>query len=245
MQIVVNEIVTNYQIIESESSKEPLLILHGWQRDLSEWVPVAERLSDQYKVILLDLPGFGGTNKAEADFDTYDYANFCEEFLKKLKVEKCAVLGHSFGGRIGIVLAAKTNLVSKLILVDSAGLREKESPLTKIKRAMFKLIFKILPKPISIRVKNLLGSEDYKSSGSLRNTFVKVVNQDLSSLLSEIKAETLIIWGSEDPVLSVSQTKIFKKLIPKSKVRIVWSASHSPHIEKPESFFETISQFLM
>lgn len=240
MQIVVDGIVTNYQIVEGKTSKEPLLILHGWQRTLTEWLPFAEGISEKYKVVLLDLPGFGLTPKPEKDLDTYDYAEFVKEFLRKLKVEKCTILGHSFGGRVAVFLAAQTSLVSKLILVDSAGLREKLSFSARIKQATIKLASRLLPPATANALKNKLGSDDYRSAGAMRKTFVKIVNQDLTDLLPKIKVPTLIVWGSEDSVLNVNQTKTFKRLIPKAKVRVVWGAGHNPHLEKPEAFLEIV-----
>ena len=55
---------------------------------------------------------------------------------------------------------------------------------------------------------------------------------------------TIIIWGDKDSVLDVSQTKIFKKEIPNSTVRIVWGAGHSPHIEKPKAFLDILNEYL-
>ena len=128
MQTVVDGILTHYEILGH--GKQHLLILHGWKRSLTEWLPVASQLGDQYKVILLDLPGFGQTPRPEKTLSIYDYAEFVKHFLGKLEIKKTTLLGHSFGGRIGIILGAKTDLLNALILVDSAAIEKKNTLVT-------------------------------------------------------------------------------------------------------------------
>lgn len=246
MNIIVNNILTNYQIFADGSEKESLIILPGWGKTLTEWIPTAKLLCNKYRVICLDLPGFGGTSKPKEDFDTYSYAGFVEQFLVKLKINKCSLLGHSFGGRLGIILAANTNMITNLILVDSAGV-EKKSLVAKMKAVVsraLKPLTKNMPKSLRQRIVSVLGSSDYKSAGNLRTSFVKIVNQDLTHLLPEIKARTLVIWGNHDKQLSIKNTKVFKNLIPEVVVRVVWGAGHSPHLEKPRQFLEIINEYL-
>lgn len=237
MQIIVDKILTSYE--ELGSSKEVVVILHGWKRSLNEWIPVAQNLSTRYRVILLDLPGFGGTQLPERPYDTYEYAGFVENFLKKLDISKYSLMGHSFGGRLGIILASKNNEINKLVLVDSAGIENKT-----IAVKLLSLFTNHIKEFVPENVKSKFRSADYKSAGKLKETFVKVIDQDLSHLFNKIKTPTIIIWGDKDSVLDVSQTKVFKKQIPNSTVRIVWGANHSPHIEKPKVFLEILNEYI-
>ena len=111
-------------------------------------------------------------------------------------------------------------------------------------KIIFRPVFLLLPIFIKHRIGNLIGSADYKTSGELRKIFVKTVNQDLRALLPKIAARTVIIWGDKDRSLPVSQTKIFKKEIKDSKVRIVWGAGHNPHLEKTEQFLSILKEIL-
>lgn len=244
MQIVVEGLLTNYQIFGE--GKQTLLILPGWRRSIEEWILVAKSFERKYKVILLDLPGFGITTMPKSTFGVFEYADFVKQFLAKLRIDKCIVLGHSFGGRIAIILAAESDIVEKLILVDSAGI-ENKSPYAKVAQ-LLKIIlapvFFILPSSSKSRIANLIGSQDYKASGELRKIFVKTVNQNLKSLLSKIKIPTFIIWGDRDNQLPVSETKIFKQAIKDAKVRIIWGAGHDPHLQKPEQFLTVLKEIL-
>lgn len=247
MQVVVNNILTNYTIINpEEQNKENLLILHGWKRSLQEWIPVANYLSKKYRVLLLDLPGFGGTVLPDSPFDIYTYADFTKDFLKKLNIEKCILMGHSFGGRIGIILAANSDLITKLVLVDSAGFEQK-SLFIKIKLNISKClkpILKILPSKLKKAGLDVIGSNDFKNAGVLRETFKRVTNENLTPLLKKIKFPVLVIWGEKDDVLSVTHTKIVKKYIPNAKVRIVWNTGHSPYLDKPNEFISILNDDL-
>ncbi len=242
MQTVINGLLTYYEA-HGDMSKPCLLVLHGWQRSSRDWKHVAETLSSSYYVILLDLPGFGGTAHPQATFGTYDYADFVEAFTKKLEINTFSLMGHSFGGRVGIVIGSKTTLLKKLILVDSAG-TEKMHPLYKLLLSLIKPLFKVLPKPIVNRLKMLISSTDYLKAGEMKEIFKKVIAEDLSHLLDDINVPTLVIWGNEDKILPVSTTKLFRKRIKDCRVRIVWGAGHHPHVEKEEVFVEIVTEFL-
>lgn len=244
MKIVVDGILTNYEIIGDKG--KTFVILHGWKSSMKEWLSVAKNISTKYRVILLDFPGMGETFPPNIVWGTYDYANFVRSFLNKIEVKEAIILGHSFGGRVGIVLASEGNLVSKLILVSSAGI-EKKTLSVKTKIFVYKLFVKplrnILPQFLIHTLKKF-GSKDYRNSGTLQNIFIKVVNEDLTNLLEKIKCATLIIWGEKDRVLSIKQAKIIKSLIKDSILRVVWGADHWPHFSKTQEFLTILNENL-
>lgn len=242
MQLVIDGILTNY--IEYGTSEKPcLLILHGWGNDIASWKNVASTLSDKWHVLLLDLPGFGATNRPEKTFDTYDYANFVEAFLTKLNILEFSILGHSFGGRIGIIISSRSTKVQRLILVDSAGIGDFSSIYRKMV-GFLKMFRPIIPKSLMRRLRRHIGSTDYIQAGEMKDVFLKVIAQDLTHLLSRISCATLIIWGDRDDILDIKLALAFKEKIKGSKVRVVWGAKHHPHIEKPTEFIEILNEEL-
>jgi len=241
MQIVKDGLLTHYQTIGDK--RETVLILHGWMRSINEWLPTALQLKEKYRVVVLDLPGFGSTQMPEKAYSIYDYATFVEHFLDKLEIKKVTLIGHSFGGRIGIIIAAKTDRINNLILVDAAGV-EQRSFFAKIKIAFFKSAKVVLPESLVERLRYQLGSPDYKSAGAMRTIFLKVINEDLSYLLSKISVKTLLIWGNKDTEVPEWKTRKMKKLIRDSKLRVVWGSGHDPHLEKPKEFFEILKDYL-
>lgn len=242
MQIVVDDILTNFQVFGNK--KKTILILHGWQRSLNEWLPIARQLSDSHTVILLDLPGFGLTPRPTESYTIYDYAKFVEHFLIKLEQHKVTLIGHSFGGRLGIILGAKTNVLDELILVDSAAVETKSLAIklrVAINKAAILPIKLFFPSKVE-KIKARFGSDDYQSSGNLRDIFINTVNADLTPLLKEVKVKTLVIWGEKDPIRPISEGKFIRESIPNAKLRVVWGAGHSPYIEKPKEFMDILEE---
>lgn len=244
MQVMVDGLVTNYSKFGQE--KKVLVILPGWKGSSEEWSNVAQSLCHYYTVYVLDFPGFGHTPRPEKAWSVFDYADFTRHFLAKLGIEKCILLGHSFGGRISIILASQSELITKMVLVDSAGI-EAKSAVVKFRVALAKMVkplIKFIPKKWASLFYGGAGRDNYQNAGNLRDIFVKVVNQDLTHLFSKVKCLTLIVWGEKDHELALPQAKVFKKLIPNSKVRVVWGAKHHPHLEKPAEFLEIVKEFL-
>lgn len=243
MQMMLRNRLVNYE--QFGGGTQNLVILHGWGHSIAPWRTTALHCSKIYKVTILDFPGFGSSEEPEKVWDTFDYAEFTKEFLEKLSIKKPIIIGHSFGGRIGTILASKyPDLVSQLILVDAGGIEIKTLKI-KIRVWFYKFFIKPIRKTFSDRIKGFFGSSEYRNaSGTMRQVFVKVVNQDLRYLFSSIKIPVTVVWGSNDQVLPVEYVKIYKKLIPQSVIRIIWGADHSPNISKPQDFLNALDDIL-
>ncbi len=246
MQTVIDNILINYEVFGLKNTN-PILILHGWKRNLKDWKSIATDLSKKNKVVLVDLPGFGASSLPKKKiFDTYDYAGLIGNFIDKLNLKNTILIGHSFGGKISIVITSQNNLIKKSILVDPSGITNK-TLITSLKIGLFKILkplIKILPKPIRNNLINLFTSEDYKNAGDLKESFKKIVVQDVSSDAKKITVPTMIIWGENDKEVPISSAKKLKSLIKNSSIRIVWKAGHHPHLEKPEKFLEIVEEFI-
>lgn len=244
MNILLGKTILHYEQVGQ--GPENLLILHGWGRSLGEWFPIAQKISSNYTVTLLDLPGFGSSEEPPIPWDTFDYTNLVLEFMKKIEIENPIIVGHSFGGRIATILAANNpERVSSIILVDAGGIHI-QSFVTKFKIFFYKFFVKPIRSLIPNKFKKLFGSDDYRTlSGTMRTSFIKIVNQDLRHLFSNITLPVSIIWGSNDQVLSVEYVKIYKKLIPHAQVKIIWGADHSPHLSKSADLAKALEEILL
>lgn len=241
MQVVLRDIIANYQIL-GENNKNSILILHGWGRNLNDWINIAKTLSAKYKVYLLDLPGHGASSNLPFEpFDTFDHANFVIDFINKLKITRPILLGHSFGGKVSIIVATKTGL-KKLILVDASGIEERNfrtrTQIFVYKRLKF--LIKLLPSNIRGRIYSNL----YSEAGSMVTSFKKIVIQDVDKHATKIQVPTLIIWGENDKEVTTYQAKKFHRLIKNSVLRIIWGAGHHPHLEKPEKFMNLLNEYI-
>ena len=122
MYKTVNGIRINY---EEKGEGELIVLLHGWGSNIRLFANLIALLSRKYKVVAMDMPGFGESQEPPAAWDVSDYVQFVVDFLSDYSDKKIMFLGHSFGGRVIIKLNSRGDLpfeVSKVILVDSAGI---------------------------------------------------------------------------------------------------------------------------
>jgi len=249
MIIQINDLNLNY---EATGSGRPVILLHGWGGGISSFAPVQEHLRPNFTVYSLDLPGFGQSDPPPVSWDTQDYADCVAGFMEKLSIERPILIGHSFGGRLSIRLGAK-GLASKIVLVDSAGLKPRRPLSYYIKVYSYKIAKKVLALPGLRRwqsgvldwFRGKSGSEDYRqTSGVMRETFVRVVNEDLKELLPQINAPTLLVWGSLDTATPLRDGKMMEKLIPDAGLAVLEGAGHFSYLERLPRFLRIIDSFL-
>lgn len=251
MIINIRNLELNY-IVEGEG--KPLVILHGWGCNIDTVRPIINILNDRYKVIAVDLPGFGKSSEPEEPIGSFEYAEIVKEFLEELKVEKAIFIGHSFGGKLSIIFGSKyPEMVDKIVLIDSAGLIAIRGPKYYIKVYSFKAL-RFTYKNFFFWIKDdkrlesfykRFGSDDYKNSaGIMRKVLVKVVNENLKPLLKDIKASTLIIWGDKDDATPLYMGKIMEKEIKDSGLVVFEGAGHYAYLDDYNKFVAVINAFL-
>ncbi len=171
--------------------------------------------------------------------------------MDALAIEGSVVVGHSNGGRIAIRMAAtEPARVSRLVLVDSAGIRPKRT-LRWYRRVGMAKIGKYAARFLGApgeRLRALLvgraASADYLAAGPLRPTLVKLVNADLRSFMPAIKAPTLLVWGSEDSDTPLSAAHEMERLIPDAGLVVVEGAGHYSYLDQPARFARIVSHFV-
>lgn len=232
----------------------PLVLMHGWGCNASTLASIERTaLLTGRKVINVDFPGFGDSPEPPGIWGVDEYANLIEKLIESEGLEGTALLGHSFGGRVGILLASRHPSTEKLILVDAAGIKPKRSFSYYRKVYTFKLLKKTLQLMLgkkraqaridAIRAKR--GSSDYASASPLmRSILSKVVNEDLTSYLSGIKAPTLLIWGEEDTATPLADAKIMNKRIPDSGLVSFPGCGHYSFLDNPRQFSAVLESFL-
>ncbi|QCX34582.1 alpha/beta hydrolase [Caloramator sp. E03] len=236
---------------KNEGSGKKIILLHGWGGNADSFLPVFNHLKSKFEVYAIDFPGFGRSSPPDRPFDVTDYMNILYKLFKKLKIEKASLVGHSFGGRVSILFSAvHPECVEKVVLVDSAGIIPKRTLKYYYRVYKFKLLKKIYllfskgDKEEKLeRFYKKYGSKDYRESGNMRQTFVKVVNQNLRPYLKDIKAPTLLIWGEEDKDTPLYFGKIMEKEIPDAGLVVFKGAGHFSYLDKLSDFNIIITRF--
>ena len=247
MQLAINNILVNYEIL-GKGKRETIIILHGWGRNKEEWKHVASLLSEKKRVIILDLPGFGATHSIDGHIrNLYDYSNFLESFINRLGIKKVTLIGHSFGGKLGISFTYKNpHKVNRLVLVDCSGFDTMPFRV-KLFSSFVKWLRPLSPILPSFARKftfNLIASEDYKNAGNLKEVLKNIVNARVDKEAALIKTAAIIIWGENDKVTRLPAANKLRRIIPHSTLRIIWGAGHSPHLEKPDLFVRVLEDYL-
>ena len=227
----------------------PVVVLHGWGGRIESMTPVLNCLSGGFRVIAFDLPGFGESPLPTGVWGTPDYAAFIRDSLHDLGVDRAMFVGHSFGAKVSLYLAAThQDLVEKLVAQGSSGLRTPPSLRARIKRSVSKgarLVGTAGPPGRTIRdaVYQRIQSEDYKNAGPLRPIFVKVVNEDIAGLLPRITAPTLLVWGTEDEAVPLSHAKKMESLIRDSGLVLFEGAGHFAYLDESDRFCRVVNHF--
>ncbi len=205
---------------------------HGWGHDSTAFAAVAQTLAPFATSYLIDFPGFGATPPPPEAWGTRQYADHAAAWLRTLPAAPRLWVGHSFGCRVGIQLAANyPYLFDKMVLVSAAGLKRQRTMFQKISYASRVYTFKTLkhlvpegPKRDALRAR--FGSADYRTAGVLRDSFVRIVNEDLGHEAERIACPTLIIVGANDVDTPPEMSRRLHNKIKNSQLHILEGYDH-------------------
>lgn len=185
----------------------PVVFGHGWARNHHDFEPIAELIAREARTILLDFPGFGNSPRPETAWGTEEYANAIKEHLADtLGLSRYIWVGHSFGARVGLRLAAMTNSpVDHLFVVAGAGIKRPQGWVDRMRGKIRSRSFKrkkarAKTEAEIIALEKAYGSADYVMSRDmrLRDVFLKTVQEDQSAMLANIRCPTTLIYGEKD-----------------------------------------------
>ncbi|MFI3229735.1 MAG: alpha/beta hydrolase [Bacillota bacterium] len=206
---------------------QPIIFLHGWGGNKDSMCNLSLPLQNEFCTISVDLFGFGETEHPTYPLNVADYALAIVELITELQLKDVIIVGHSFGGRVAIYIAANYGfLVEKLILISSAGLIPKRGLRYKISTLNYKFRRKF-NMPV-----DMCGSSDYRAlSGNIKRTFVNVINYNQRDMLNHILCPTLILWGKLDRETPLYMAKIINKSIKKSELFVFGEGGHFVYID--------------
>jgi pimeloyl-ACP methyl ester carboxylesterase len=247
--------------VDSGGSGRPLLLMHGLGGAIESWTNnIGELANKELRVVALDLPGFGFSDKPKMSYTIKFYADFVAKFAKALNVAPLAVAGSSLGGHVACELAiTHPNVVSRLILTSPSGALPKSFKGTP---ALWRYV-KVLKARSVEEVKKALYAVDNKpvDDAYARAAYEKFAMPGakealLSALagsakaprlsdsrLSKVKAPTLVLWGKEDIMIPARFVEPFVKM-KNSRVVLLENCGHRPHVDRPQVFNELVADFV-
>jgi pimeloyl-ACP methyl ester carboxylesterase len=230
---------------------QPLLLLHGWGTSLDTFTAMAGDMSRQFRVTAFDFPGHGGSEMPPATWTVDDFVALTVELIQTLGLERPSILGHSFGGRVAIKLAAAhPEALDRLVLVDAAGVPPARTLKRRLKSSASRTanaIGRSLGRPgqqIRRWIVTRIASPDYLNAGPLRSTFLAVVREDLRPVMPRIKAPTLLVWGDSDEDTPVADARVMEKLIRGARLQVLKNAGHFSYLDQYGRFRLAVIPFL-
>lgn len=230
--------------LEQGSGERTVILMHGWSGSSQSLKDLQELLaSGGFHVFNLDLPGFGGTVLPPKAFKLDDYQATILKFIADKKITKPILIGHSFGGKIALKIAAThPDAISAVVAMGASGIEPKNSFkkkfLNKIAKTGKKLVdnkvLGLLSEPTrKLFYKMVVREKDYYKSGPLQDTFVNIVNEHLDNLLPKITIPVLLIWGEADAITPLWMGQRMAELIPGSELKTVAEARHNLPLVNP------------
>lgn len=249
--ITIDGVRMHYEVTGKDDGS-PVVLMHGWGCNHTTVKSIAACLEAGMKVYNLDLPGHGMSQEPPEVWGVEDFTGHVEKFVDQMGIENPILIGHSFGGRIAILMASRNKGIKKIMLVDAAGIKPKRSLRYYWKvysfKAMKKILLFVLGREKGMeaveKLRGSRGSADYRnSSPMMRAVMSKCVNEDLKKVMPEIGASTLLVWGENDTATPLSDAKTMEKLIPDAGLVSFPGCGHYSFLDNPGGFRAVTKEF--
>ncbi|MGH8460109.1 MAG: alpha/beta fold hydrolase [Stenotrophobium sp.] len=257
-KLVLHEtVIAGFHIVYLDGGRgEPLLLIHGIGADKDNWTRAARWLTPHFRVIALDLPGFGDSSKpANAHYRIEDQVENVHAFVQKLGLHDLSLGGSSMGGDIAASYAARyPGTVKTLWLLDPGGVSTAppSEMMQRIAKGERVPIFASTPEEFD-QVLDFVFTKRPFIPGAIKDELarravanyaldLKILKQiatspPLEKVLANdaVKVPTRIVWGEQDRVLNPASAKILAALLPDSSVLMVPGVGHLPMLEQPKA----------
>lgn len=238
----------NYEI--GGKGSEWMVFVHGWGGSIKSLRKLAEAAGPQYQTLIFDLPGFGSSDSPDATWGVEEYAELVVELIKELKIDKPIYFGHSFGGSLGIWIASHQLMpLKKLVLCASSFKRTGKVSQPAV--LMNKTVGTYLPflaglvkkvKPVIYKV--FYRNSDLAKYPHLESNFRKIILQDLTKYVADIKTPTILLWGERDTYTPVALADELEAKIPGAQKIIFPYKSHNLPIRYSEDVWKELKPLL-
>lgn len=229
----------------------PVILMHGWGCTSATVASIAAMLDSHYTVYNLDMPGSGASADPAEPWHVEDYDRMLEALVAAEDIKNPCLIGHSNGGRVAIKYASHHD-VSRLVLIDAAGVPAVLPPHKVLKIKLFKFAKRVLTAVLGERLssrmidsaRGSLGSADYNNSSPvMRATMVNLLAEDLRGIMPHIKCPTLLLWGNDDTATPLSDARQMERLIPEAGL-VSWQGyGHYSFVNNP-GFAPVLQSFM-
>jgi pimeloyl-ACP methyl ester carboxylesterase len=253
--------------VRAGPAKAPtLLLVHGLgQNGFTDWLPVIPQLALRYRVLALDLPGFGYSASPPGKYSPRNYARVLSALLARHANGPAIVIGHSLGGAVALRLAADhPQQVSKLVLVNAAGILQRtafvkhsvvpaavesmppifKEPAARVRdwgNAVIERVFGLPRDPTRVlRASDLAWALLLKDRSNV-NAALALIDEDFSAAVHTVQQPVHILWGDADTVAPLRTGQLLAKRLPRAQLATLPGVGHTPMETAPESFLALLA----
>ena len=244
--------------LEEGDSENILLLLHGLGASAERWEYVIPLFAKKFRVIVPDLIGFGYSDKPMADYTTDYFSEFLYKFVDKLGINDLNIIGSSLGGQIAAEFIINHDVnVRKLVLVSPSGVMKYATPALNsyISAALYPnndaalTAFQTMSCMDDIDEKTVSEFVERMQLPNAKMAFMSTLlglsnAKAITEKLNMITVPTMIVWGENDPVIPIEYAQSFVSGINDCRFYKIVDCGHTPYVEKPEKFFQTVMDFL-
>lgn len=263
----VDQIRLHYQ---EKGAGPALVLIHGYGASTQDWSAVFEPLAERFRVLAVDLKGFGFSDKPAGDYTIPAQAALVMKWLEQLGVQRAALCGNSMGGAVALFCALnEPSRVERLILVDSVASNQAALESGLVPPLLLKPVIGPILGALALTTPELVQAglqrsiydkslatperlESYyrplRTRHGQRAALAVARQWDLSTLernLHRVQLPTLIIWGANDELIPLSHGRWIHQQISGSQLVVFPQCGHVPQIEKPREFVQAVTQFML
>jgi pimeloyl-ACP methyl ester carboxylesterase len=247
----------------------PIVFVHGLGGSWQNWLEQLPVFAAEHRCVAFDLPGFGASPRPEEEISIPGYGALVRDLLARIGIDRAVVVGNSMGGFVACELAVQhPDAVERLVLISAAGISSEQlhrrplitgarmstmvaewvgsraDRLAARPRARTLLLSGIFRHPSALPAP-LIG-EQMRGSGKpgFIDAFDALMSYRIRDRLGEIRAPTLVVWGTGDRLVPLKDADEFVRLIPDAEKLVFEDTGHTPQLERPAAFNEALRAFV-
>ena len=219
-----------------------LVFLHGYLSCKESFTPQIEYFSKYFRVTVPDFPGMGGAGELIKAWSVDDYADWTLGFLARRGIENPHIIAHSFGGRVAVKLLSRGENFDRAVLTGCAGIIPKRGLKYKLRVRAYRICRRLAPEFAEKR----FGSAEYRTlSPVMRESYKKIVNEDLREQARLISRPVLFLHGEKDRETPVSSAQVYASCVENSRLKLLTGCGHFAFLDDPLSFNLAAEEFLL
>ena len=218
-----------------------ILFLHGYLSNKECFHAQLVYFSRHFRVTALDFPGFGGAEPLPAAWSVGDYAAWTREAVLSLGLKFAHVVAHSFGGRVAVKLLSQGDCFDKAVLTGCAGIVPRRTFSYHVRVKTYRIVKRIAP----AFAERAFGSAEYRTLPPvMRESYKKIVNEDLREQARRISRPVLFLHGTRDETVPPASVRVYLSCIAGSRACWLEGCGHFAFLDDPLAFNAATEEFL-